>query len=167
MPDVMKRRRLIAGFLLVVLVSACGEAPPPAAPTGPSNEDIMTIRRMDAEFRDAVLAKNWDAIGKQLAERAVMMPPNAPLVAGAGPIVEWFRTSGLTVHEFNTSSEAIGGSGNLAVNRGSYRISFSAPGATTPTNDAGKYVWVLQRQPDQTWRVTLSMWNSDAAPAAK
>ena len=158
----------LVSLLFIASLAACAGAPePPAAPAGPSNDDLVAIRKMDSDFRDGVIKKDWDAVGRLFADRAVMLPPNAPLVAGASSIVAFFKSNDLAVSQFSTTVDAIGGSGNLAVSRGSFRIEFAPPGAAAPTVDVGKYVWVLQRQADQSWRVTLAMWNADAPPQTK
>lgn len=160
-----KPRASLIGLVFVAFFAACAGAPEaPAAPAGPSNDDLVAIRKMDADFSEGVRKKDWDGVGRLFAERAVMMPPNAPLVAGASSIVAFFKSNDITVSHFSTTVDAIGGSGNLAVSRGSFKIEFAAPGAPAPTAEAGKYVWVLQRQADQSWRVTLAMWNADAPP---
>ena len=122
---------------------------------------------MDSQFRELLLAKDWPGLTKLFAEKAVLMPPGARTVMGAAAIGEWFASASGTLHEFTTKVDAIGGSGNLAVNRGSYTLVHSPIGATEPITDPGKYLWVLQRQPDSTWRITAATWNSDLTPVAK
>jgi ketosteroid isomerase-like protein len=153
--------RLLPGFVLFGLVSACGgEAPPPAI-TGPSNDDLVAIRKMDAQYRDAALAKDWAAVTAMFADKAVLMPPGAPLVAGSAAIRDWYVNLPFTIQEFTTNPEAIGGSGNLAINRGSYKLVFTPQGAAAPVTEVGKYIWVMQRQADKSWRVTTGIWNKD------
>ena len=155
----MKR---IASLLVVLLtVTACGGEAPPAA-AGPSADDLAAIRKMDAQYVDAVRAGNWASAATIYADKAVLMPPNARLVQGAAAITEWYASTNMTIQEFTTSIEAIGGSGNLAANRGSYRLVFTPAGATEPTTESGKYLWILQRQADKSWKVTSAIWNADA-----
>lgn len=154
----------VSTLLLLAVIAAAGcTGGMPSATPGPSADDLAAIRKMDAQFSEFVLAKDWSNLAKLYADKAVLMPPNARTVMGAPAIAEWFASASGTVHEFKTSVDAIGGSGNLAVNRGSYTLVFSSPGATEAVTEPGKYLWVLQRQPDRTWRITAATWNTDSA----
>jgi ketosteroid isomerase-like protein len=154
--------------LLALSSSACSSsAAAPPAPAGPSADDLVAIRKMDSEFGNLILARDWPSLTKFFADKAVLMPPGARTVMGAAAISEWFASASGTVHEFTTNVEAIGGSGNLAINRGRYRLVHSPVGATGPITEPGKYLWVLQRQPDNSWRITAATWNADVPPPTK
>lgn len=152
--------------LILFTGAGCGAAPPPAEPAGPSAEDITAIRAMTDRFREALLAKDWPALESLYADRAVLMPPEAATVMGARPIADWFAGSGLTVKTLDTTVDAIGGSGNLAVNRGTYTLVAVPSGATGDVTERGRYLWVVQRQTNGTWRITADIWNTDA-PATR
>ena len=158
----MRVRVLVCVFCLLSL-SGCATPAPPEMPAGLSASEYEAIRGMTARFRDLVVAKDWASLKALFADNAVLMPPGAGLVAGAAAISEWFASAGGTLHEFTTSVDAIGGSGNLAVNRGKYNLVMTPPSATERITEPGKFLWVLQRQPDKSWRITAATWNADVA----
>ena len=58
------------------------------------------------------------------------------------------------------------GRGDLAYLTGTIRQTLTAkkPGAKPVPYD-GKYVTVLKKQPDGSWKIVLDMWNENAPPA--
>ena len=48
-------------------------------------------------------------------------------------------------------------SGDLAVVRGTFRVSFNPPGNGTPVEVRGAYLQVLRRRAQQPWRVTIDI----------
>jgi ketosteroid isomerase-like protein len=126
---------------------------------GPSAADVTVIRQIDSQLTGFVLRANWPGLQALFADNAVLMPPGASTIAGAAAVAEWYASASGTLHEFTTTVEAIGGSGNLAVNRGTYMVVRTPLGETQPVTERGNYLRVLQRQPDGSWRITASMWN--------
>src|SRR5687767_13231775 len=102
--------RLGLSLLLLVSIGACSSEPPAPPTSGPSADDYAAIRKMDAQFRDLILAKDWPNLEKLYADNAVLMPPNARQVMGVKAIAEYYSSAGITVHEYTTNVDAIGGS---------------------------------------------------------
>ncbi len=89
-------------------------------------------------------------------EDAVMMPPNQAMVRGKEAIKAliqgWIDNIGGTISnpmlEFGTE-------GNLAYQVATYAFK------DTKRPDQGKFVEILRRQPDGSWKVYLTIYNSD------
>ena len=60
------------------------------------------------------------------------------------------------------TAEEIEGHGDLAYARGRYTLDLTpkAKGAA-PVHDEGKFLEILRRQPDGTWRYAVDMYSSD------
>ena len=105
----------------------------------------------------------------------VRLPPHAPTVAGKAASDAFNRaTPKFTTFELAVTS--IVGRGDLAVATGSFTLSVaagkdSAGKATPAVNDQGKFMQVLMKQADGSWKIARDIWNSDlpvgVAPTAK
>jgi uncharacterized protein (TIGR02246 family) len=168
-------RFAVASVLL--LSAACQPAPKPASETGMvggesaapaklSSADEAGVRAIDGEWAKAATAGNGDAIAALYTSDATLLPPNEPIVKGDG-IRKYFTefTNGFSSKaELNTT--AVEGSGDLAYAVGTYRMELTPkkPGAK-PLKDEGKYIEVMKRQDDGTWKIVYDIWNSSAPPA--
>ncbi len=113
------------------------------------------------EDKNAALKKAYDrgdATGcvAVFVEDAVMMPPNQPMVRGKEAIKAliqgWIDDIGGTIS--NPMME-FGVEGDLAYQVATYAF------RETKRPDQGKFVEILRRQPDGSWKVYLTIYNSD------
>ena len=63
--------------------------------------------------------------------------------------------------QFTIPPTEIDGRGDLAYVRGTYAMTIMPEGAPEPIREIGKYVVILQKQPDGSWLVVVDIWNSD------
>ena len=104
-----------------------------------------------------------DAWATAFANDGVQMPPNAPANVGRDNIQAWsgaflsaFRA------EFSLAPEEVQVTGaDWAFERGTYKITLTPKGGGDPIQDAGKYITVYQRQPDDRWAMARDIWNSN------
>lgn len=158
--------------VMAVGMSACGPGSRGSAvsagdaPASLSASDSAGIAAADSAFRVAADSGNAAAVAAVYASDASLLPPNLPLQRGRGAIQKFW--SGLleayTV-KFEITSDMIEGRGDLAYNMGHYRFtavpkSKSAPGIA----DEGKFVEILKKQPDGTWKYAVDIYNSNLAP---
>jgi ketosteroid isomerase-like protein len=163
-----------ARVLVVIAVgmSACGPGSRGSAASAGdasaslSATDSAGIAAADSAFRVAADSGSAAAVAAVYASDASLLPPNLPLQRGHGAIQKFW--SGLfeayTV-KFEITSDMIEGRGDLAYNMGHYRFtavpkSKSAPGIA----DEGKFVEILKKQPDGTWKYAVDIYNSNLAP---
>jgi uncharacterized protein (TIGR02246 family) len=140
-----------------------------AAPTGLSSEDQAGVRAVDAEWAKAATAGNGDAIAALYAPDATLLPPGEPMVKGEAVKKYWVDfTNGYSgPTELNTHS--VEGSGNLAYAVGTYRETLTPKkaGAKPLPTAEGKYLEVLKRQDDGSWKIIYDMWSPNAMPGEK
>jgi ketosteroid isomerase-like protein len=121
------------------------------------------IKATEARMVKAFLAKDWPTVASVYADGAVLMPPNAPPVVGAQAIARFFA-SAPALSAFTVSSESIEIENGMATNRGAYSVTFTPPAMAAPVTDQGKYLWVLRKGSDASWRIAIDMFSSNNPP---
>lgn len=158
-------------LLLCAGVVACRPATPAAeAASGPSAvtpAEEAQILAADSLFAAGTNAGDADRVAGTYAEDALLMPPNAPPIKGRGAIREFWNglLQPYTV-VITLGTDRIEGRGDLAYVVGHYRLVTTPKAKGTPAQPAedGKFVEVLKRQPDGSWRYVVDMYSPNAAP---
>jgi uncharacterized protein (TIGR02246 family) len=123
--------------------------------------DEQAIRGHVDRWQQLVKAKDAVAIAALYSEDGAVMPPNAPIGKGRAAIQEtWasmMRTPGFDL-TITPEQILVSSSGDMALDRGTYRLTV-APGGTTQT-DTGKYV-VVWRKMEGEWKAAADIFNSD------
>jgi len=92
---------------------------------------------------------------------AKFLHPGAEIVSGKQAIKEFFETGrALGLWKINFETIEIGYDGNLAYERGVNTIEMDA-GDGQLMIDKGKYLVVMKRGADGSWKVAVDIWNSD------
>lgn len=89
------------------------------------------------------------------------MPPNGPIGKGHGAIEKtWAGMMAAPGFDLNFTPDQIivSGSGDMALDRGTYRLSMQPDGKAV--SDTGKYV-VVWRKVDGDWKAAADIFNSD------
>lgn len=145
-----------------------GEEEAPRAPAG--QEEAMPAGESDpAAVREAIEAQNadivrWVAAGQIdsaatiFAEDAVQMPPNDEALVGRDAIREyWTEAAGWGRWEFELNTEDVAVSGPMAVERGTFVLTFTAGPDAPPDmpsfQDRGNYLVHWRREADGVWRI--------------
>ena len=165
-------RSAVVLVVMAVGMSACGpgsRGPAAAgrdAPAALSASDSAGIAAADSAFRVAVDSGNAAAVAAVYASDASLLAPNLPLQLCRGAIQKFWsgHFEAYTV-KVEVTSDMIEGRGDLAYKMGHYRLtavpkSKSAPGIA----DDGKFVEILKKQPDGTWKYAVDIFNSNLAP---
>lgn len=110
-----------------------------------------------------VKAKDAAAIADLYAPDGAVMPPNAPISKGRAAIeTTWasmMRTPGFDL-TFTPEQIVVSSSGDMALDRGTYRLTIAPKG--TAQTDTGKYV-VVWRKIGGDWKAAADIFNSDLA----
>ena len=119
------------------------------------------IRDGTKRFGEAYNRGDMAAAVEFYTDDAKFLPPNMQTVSGKQSIKEFFeagKAMGLRRLDFETIE--VGYDDNLAYERGAINITIEPEGGLSMT-DKGKYLVVLKRQADGSWKVALDIWNSD------
>jgi uncharacterized protein (TIGR02246 family) len=159
----MKKRLVLALGTAICLALSVG-CQAPQGPAGLSEADRTAIRQV-AE-NDARLANAHDAKGAAAlyADDATVLAPEQAAVQGRAAIQAWMEASP-PLSNFQSQSLEIEGRGDLAYDRGTYSVTVTPVGAA-PIDVRGKYLTILRKQADGSWKIQRDMWNSDLPPTA-
>ena len=162
-------RSLLLLSVTALLLPACQVGEKPANDAAEVNStaavdtgaDEQAIRGHVDRWLQLVKAKDAAGIAELYADDGTVMPPNAPIGKGHAAIQEtWasmMRTPGFDL-TFVPEQIIVSSSGDMALDRGTYRLSV-APDGTAQT-DTGKYV-VVWRKIGSDWKAAADIFNSD------
>lgn len=160
--------RLISLVASAMLVSSCGGgkeavsgSTTEAAASTNSAADEEAIRGQVARWLQLIKAKDAAAIAQMYAEDGAFMPSNAPIAKGRASIEQnWAAMMATPGFELNFAPEQItvASSGDLALNRGTYRLAVAPDGSKQV--DTGKYV-VVWKKVGGEWKAAADIINSD------
>jgi len=146
-----------------ILVAGCGPAPKSAEPETSPTQDRSAIDRTRSAYEAAWMAANVDEVADLYTDDAVVLYPNQPAISGKSEIVDYFRSffREYVQDSFTLTSAEIEIAGPWAFDRGTYRWKRIPRNGGNPIEDRGKYLIVLRRQADGSWKVARDMDNSD------
>lgn len=160
---------VLLGILVFGVSSACRPKDQgrvdSSAPAALSLADEAKIRSADSTFMAAANAGDVDGILAVYAGDAALLAPNLPPQKGHDAIKAfWGGFLDAYTVRFEVASDTIEGRGDLAYNRGHYRFTAvpkakGAPGVA----DEGKFIEILKKQPDGSWKYVLDMYSSNLA----
>ena len=165
-------------LVLLALAAACrptpkaetesmGGASAAAAPAGLSAADEAAIRAADKAWAKAASAGDAAALTAFYARDAVLMPPGSPALHGTDEIGKFFTgvTSAVS-GPFELTTTAVEGRGDLAFSSGTYKATFTPKkaGAKAMPTEEGKYVGVMKKQADGSWKLVYDIWNTNGEP---
>jgi uncharacterized protein (TIGR02246 family) len=162
-------KSLLLLSVTAMLLTACQAADKPAneaaqsdgAAAAGASADEQAIRGQVDRWLQLVKDKDAAAIAQLYTEDGAVMPPNAPIGKGRPAIQQtWAGMMGTPGFELTFTPEQIvvAGSGDLALDRGTYSLAV-APAGTKQT-DTGKYVVVWRKVGDE-WKAEADIFNSD------
>jgi ketosteroid isomerase-like protein len=135
-----------------------------------TNDELKAqIMAINKDMAQAMVNGNTQKSLSYYTADAISMPNNMQMVEGIDAIKksdEDMMQSGMKVQSFETNTLKVMSSGNMITEIGTYKISMTAPNATDPINDHGKYVTIWEKQPDGSLKIKLEIWNTDVNPMA-
>jgi len=162
-------KSLLLLSVAALLLSACQAGDKPANDAAEVNSsaavdigaDEQAIRGQVDHWLQLVKAKDAAGIASLYAEDGAVMPPNGPIGKGRAAIQQtWasmMQTPGFDL-TFVPEQIIVSSSGDMALDRGTYRLAV-APNGTAQT-DTGKYV-VVWRKIGSEWKAAADIFNSD------
>jgi uncharacterized protein (TIGR02246 family) len=162
----------------LALCAACQSAPktetasigdkPTVEPAGFSAEDEAAIRAVDAEWARAFAAGDANALTAVYSSDASLLPPNEPVAKGEA--MKKYNADMLNGFSgpIELTTTFVEGRGDLAYAVGTYRAKLTPKkaGAKPLPIEDGKYLEVLKKQADGSWKIVYDMWSANA-PAGK
>jgi ketosteroid isomerase-like protein len=132
-----------------------------AAPGFAQASKADDLQKPNKEFAAAVNAKDLARLGAAYTDDAVLMPPNGAEIKGRALIQAFWKEQidqGMRVESMTSTGSQ--GFGTTGYESGVVELRF-APAFGSPVMDTVKFVTILQRGADGTWRIARDIWNSD------
>ena len=128
--------------------------------------ETEAVNALLEQWVSAVNAGDLDAWSATLADDATVMPPNAPAVTGIESLLPWMVET--FFDPFNVqlrgSFDKAESAGDWVIARGSYELSLTPKDGGQVIEDSGKFVNIFKRQPDDSFKYAMVMWNSNNPP---
>ena len=138
---------------------AANEAAEVNSTAADAGADEQAIRGQVDRWLDLVKAKDAAGIAALYAEDGAVMPPNAPIGKGRTAIQQtWASMMQTPGFDLTFVPEQIIVSGDMALDRGTYRLAVAPDGVAQ--TDTGKYV-VVWRKVGSEWKAAADIFNSD------
>lgn len=156
----MEALRFVSISLIGLTLLSC--ASPDEPPGSTPEEDLAGV----AEARNAVLSAlhndDIDGIMAALVDDHLTMSPGAPTVPDNEALIQWHQNRiDLFTFESDHVTDGVLLEGDIAIERwhGGSKLTNREDGSVV--EDAIKGLWVWKRQPDESWKLLWSIWNSD------
>lgn len=150
-------------LFVAIAVIACAPAAEPPEPeeTATAEAELEAINKLREEFVRVNNTNNASAIATFYTDDTVVMPPNDQTITGKQGIESWHQTlwdqftTELTVSHVETQVV-----GDWAFDRATYTIKVTPKAGGESMEDAGRYLEILQKQADGSWRIARDIWSS-------
>jgi ketosteroid isomerase-like protein len=168
--------RIFAAFGLLAVIAASAASAQSQRPSAGTAEAHRladaagadrAVRAGVARWIELIKARDADGIAEGVyAADGVLMAPNVPIVSGHDDLRNFWRAMlqipNLTL-TFEPQRIDVSRSGDLAIDRGTYRLTGNPNGQQL--DDSGKFIEVWRKTGGE-WKVTANIFNSDK-PAGK
>lgn len=156
---------LASVFVLILLPITTAQAQPPI-PSGEESTDnqadIQAIFDFEQSVFDAQIAGDFEAWMSSFTEDVALFPPNASPLRGIEAIRQ-FNTpiwEQFNLHEESDERE-IQVAGDWAYIRAHWIWTLTPKSGGKEVQDIGNSIWILRRQPHNSWKITRAIWNSE------
>ena len=124
--------------------------------------DTAAINDIWTMYASSLEAGDLSAWLSLWTENGVQMPPNEPPVIGKDQIQKKNKPAfDQFTFEMEITNEEIRVAGDLAFSRGTYTATFSPKNGDQPVLIDGKFMTILERQPDGSWKIHRDIFNSN------
>lgn len=153
---------LFLPLIFTLFLTCTNETPPTEQSIEKDKEMITAVSDARAEAFN-----NSDAAGiaEHFTEDAILMAPGVPAMEGREAVRDYYQS---IFDEYETELdsyyEEIKIDGDLAYGRGVATVRLVPKNGAESMESTSKYLNILQRQPDGTWKTTHDIWNSSDTP---
>lgn len=155
--------RFVCTVALLFLAAAC--APAPATPPDTSAQDRAAIDAVRDAWVAGYNAADADALANLFTEDAIAMPAEQPTITGRAAIRQHYAdtfaagkgTASVTPQETQLM-------GDWAYDLGTFSGTFTPAAGGDAMSVEGRYIVVLQRQTDGSWKIARDIDNSATPP---
>ena len=152
-----------AGLMAALSVVACSVLA--GCVSSPSSaDDVRRIEQISAARAQAFNNSDAEGIAAHFAEDAVLMAPDRPAATGRAAVVAYYQSIFDEYEPALTSRyEHVAVDGDLAYGRGIAEVTLTPNEGGEPVTSTSKYINILERQADGTWKTTHDIWNANGS----
>lgn len=162
----MRMRHLSVGLVCVAALSLAVAGCAPAPPADTSAADTTAITAVRDAWVTSHNAADPDALANLYTEDAVRMTLGQPTTTDRASIRQAFAaTFGMGKATAAIHSDEMQLMGDWAFDRGTFSGTMTPAGANDPTTTEGRYIVILRRQPDGSWKIAQSIDNTPTMPS--
>lgn len=160
----MKRYAPMLGVAMILIFAGCAQQPEPAPEPDTTAADTETVRTLVGQFVDAWNVADMAAIGPMVADDAVLMQPDGPLLEGHEAILATIAEAyDITMLQQTATVDEVIVIDGYAYARGTWNTDpTSTAGADVPSAN-GKWSVLYKRAADDAWQMSRWMWNQEGA----
>jgi len=152
---------LLGSVLILVLVTVSCVS----TPRYDADADIAAIEKVWVAYAGAVTGGDAAGFAALWADDAIKMVPNAPAITGKTNIMAKFQANiAVTSSVMKIKTEETVIAGDLAYSRGSYEQVATTKADGTSVRLVGKFLDILVRQADGSWKITRDCYHYDGSP---
>ena len=149
------QRTILLVYLLFSIVASFGQTPS-------LEEDKAAITAVSKARAEAFNNEDAKGVAVHFTENAGLMAPEKSALIGQRAIEDYYQS---IFDEFevrlDSYYEEVKVSGDMAIGRGEATVQLKPKGENKTTTSSSKYLNVLRRQPDGSWKTTYDIWNSN------
>ena len=156
------RRTVVTTMCAVALAAACA----PAAPKHDMAADVAAIGKVRDAYMAGYKAGDAAAIAALFTSDAASMTNAQPTADGPAAIQAAITamTGMASSQELTITAAKTDVSGDMAYDRGTFKLTMAMKAGGEPMNEEGRYLVVLKRQADGSWKLAEDMSNLPTAP---
>ena len=154
---------LVAAVLILLISTGCS-----SKTEINTDADVAAINEIWKSYSSSLNDGDIDSWLSLWTEDGVQMPPDEPRVVGKDQLRQ--RNGGaldLFAVDIEITNEEVEVDGSLAFSRGHYVATFSPKDGAPPIPVDGKFITILKRQTDGSWKIHRDIFNSNVAPGGQ
>ncbi len=123
---------------------------------------MAAIKAMSSDRAAAFVRGDAAGIAKHFIDNAVLMPPDSPTLTGQKAVQAYYQAIfDANKTQLDSRYDEVKVDGDLAYGRGFAEVTVTPKSGGTAVRSTAKYLNILQRQPDGTWKTTHDIWNAN------
>ncbi len=165
----MKYKCLVFLAMGLLMVSACtpDTEQEQAAKQATTEADAAAINEIWIQYAGNISSGDLDSWMSLWADKGVQMAPDAPAVIGKEQIrAKYESIFPQSNFKMAIANEEVKVAGDWAFSTGTYTASITPKAGGETAEIAGKYLTILERQADGSWRIVRDCFNSNVPPPA-
>lgn len=150
---------LLLSLTGMLFLSCISEEPSVEQPVQSDKELITAVSNARAE---AFNNSDASGIAEYFTEDAILMAPGVPATEGREAVRDYYQSIFDEYEpELESYYEEVKIDGDLAYGRGEAIVKLVPKNGEEPFTSTSKYLNILQRQPDGTWKTIHDIWNAN------